>query len=188
MTEELRFETRAIHAGQEPEELFGAVNVPIYQNATFAQPAVGEPRVWDYGRGGNPTREAFQVALASLEGGRGCYAFGSGMGAEATLLLTLSPGDHVLIGDDVYGGTYRLMTRVLGPWGLEADAVDLADFHQRFVGRVRAIARTHEGLARSNWEPMKVGDVVAMTLAPFGALLDCSGGGCNLGAFAGTGR
>jgi cystathionine gamma-synthase len=103
------------------------VNVPIYQNATYAQPVVGEPRVWDYGRGGNPTREAFQVALASLEGGRGCYAFGSGMGAEATLLLTLAPGDHVLIGDDVYGGTYRLLTRVLGPWGLEVDAVDLAD-------------------------------------------------------------
>ncbi len=123
----LRFETRAIHAGQEPEELFGAVNVPIYQNATYAQPAVGEPRVWDYGRGGNPTREAFQVALASLEGGHGCFAFGSGMGAETTLLLTLSPGDHVLIGDDVYGGTYRLLTRVLGRWGLDTDPVDLAD-------------------------------------------------------------
>jgi cystathionine gamma-synthase len=123
----LRFETRAIHVGQEPDELYGAVNVPIYQNATYAQPAVGAPRVWDYGRGGNPTREAFQVALASLEGGRGCYAFGSGMGAETTLLLTLSPGDHVVIGDDVYGGTYRLLTRVLARWGLDTDPVDLAD-------------------------------------------------------------
>jgi cystathionine gamma-synthase len=123
----LRFETRAIHVGQEPDELYGAVNVPIYQNATYAQPAVGAPRVWDYGRGGNPTREAFQVALASLEGGHGCYAFGSGMGAETTLLLTLSPGDHVVIGDDVYGGTYRLLTRVLARWGLDTDPVDLAD-------------------------------------------------------------
>jgi cystathionine gamma-synthase len=127
VTDELRFETRAIHAGQEPEDRFGAVNVPIFQTATYAQPAVGEARVWDYGRVGNPTREAFQTALAALEGGRGCFAFGSGLSAEATLLLTLEPGDHVLIGDDVYGGTYRLMTRVLGPWGLAVDPVDLAD-------------------------------------------------------------
>jgi cystathionine gamma-synthase len=122
-----RFETAAIHAGQDPESLYGAVNVPIYQTSTYAQPAVGEPRVWDYGRGGNPTREAFQQALAALESGERCFAFASGLGAETTLLLTLRPGDHVLITDDVYGGTHRLLSKVLGPWGLVHDTCDLTD-------------------------------------------------------------
>jgi cystathionine gamma-synthase len=123
----LRFETRAIHAGQDPEGLYGAVNVPIYQNATYAQDAVGQPKRWDYGRGGNPTREAFQVALAALEGGRNAFAFASGLSAETTLLLTLQPGDHVVLADDVYGGTYRLLTNVLSGWGLTSTTVDLTD-------------------------------------------------------------
>ncbi|MGE5461664.1 MAG: PLP-dependent transferase, partial [Solirubrobacterales bacterium] len=76
----LRFETRAIHVGQEPDEPFGAVNVPIYQTSTYAQPAVGEPKRFDYARGGNPTREAFQIALASLECGAHGIAFASGLG------------------------------------------------------------------------------------------------------------
>jgi len=123
----LRFETRAIHAGQEPDEPFGAVNVPIYQTSTYAQPAVGAPKRYDYARGGNPTREAFQTALASLEGGAHGVAFSSGMGAETTLLLTLRPGDHVLLSNDVYGGTYRLLARVLQDWGLAHDVVDMSD-------------------------------------------------------------
>ncbi len=123
----LRFETRAIHAGQDPEGLYGAVNVPIYQNATYAQDAVGEPKRWDYGRGGNPTREAFQVALAALEGGSNAFAFASGLAAETTLLLTLQPGDHVVLADDVYGGTYRLLINVLSGWGLTSTTVDLTD-------------------------------------------------------------
>ena len=132
MTEErprrdLRFETRAIHAGQEPDVPYGAVNVPIYQNATYAQPEVGMPKVWDYARGGNPTREAFQQALASLEGGASGFAFSSGLGAETTLLLTLRPGDHVVLADDVYGGTYRLLSRVLGEWGMRFSTADLTD-------------------------------------------------------------
>ena len=126
MTEE-RFETRAIHAGQAPDAPYGAVNVPIYQTSTYAQPAVGEPKVWDYARGGNPTREAFQQALASLEGGVRAFSFGSGMGAETTLLLTLEPGDHVVLADDVYGGTYRLLTKVFQRWGLASTTVDLTD-------------------------------------------------------------
>ncbi len=124
---ELRFETRAIHAGQDPDAPYGAVNVPIYQNATYAQPEVGKPKVWDYARGGNPTREAFQLALASLEGGASGFAFSSGLGAETTLLLTLRPGDHVLLADDVYGGTYRLLSRVLGEWGMRFSTADLTD-------------------------------------------------------------
>jgi cystathionine gamma-synthase len=136
MSDERRFETRAIHVGQDPEALYGAVNVPIYQTSTYAQEAVGRPRVWDYARGGNPTREAFQRALASLEGGAACLAFASGMAAEATLLLTLRPGDHVLLADDVYGGTYRLLARVLAPWGLGFDTCDLTD-----TGAVRGALR-----------------------------------------------
>jgi cystathionine gamma-synthase len=123
----MRFETRAIHVGQEPDAEFGAVNVPIYQTSTYAQPAVGKPRAYDYARGGNPTREALQQVLASLEGGARALAFSSGLGATTTLLLTLRPGDHVVLGDDVYGGTYRLLARVLHDWGLDFDTVDLAD-------------------------------------------------------------
>ncbi|MFB3739549.1 MAG: cystathionine gamma-synthase [Candidatus Velamenicoccus archaeovorus] len=123
----MRFETRAIHAGQEPEAVVGAVNVPIYQTSTYAQPDVGKPKRYDYARGGNPTREALQTALASLEGGRHGLSFGSGMAAEATLLLTLSPGDHVLLPNDVYGGTYRLLARVLSRWGLDFDVADMTD-------------------------------------------------------------
>ena len=123
----MRFDTAAIHAGQDPEALYGSVSVPIYQTSTYAQDAVGAPKVWDYGRGGNPTRRAFEAALGALEGGDACFAFGSGLGAETTLLLTLRPGDHVVLGDDVYGGTYRLLTKVLGPWGLSCTTVDMGD-------------------------------------------------------------
>ena len=112
----MRFATRAIHVGQEPDAEFGSVNVPIYQTSTYAQPAVGKPKAYDYARSGNPTREAFQQALASLEGGKRALAFSSGLGATTTLLLTLKPGDHVVLGDDVYGGTYRLLAQVLSGW------------------------------------------------------------------------
>lgn len=126
MTSE-HLETKAIHAGQDPDAPYGAVSVPIYQNSTYAQDDVAMPKVWDYGRGGNPTREAFQQALAAAEGGARCFAFGSGMAAETTLLLTLQPGDHVLLADDVYGGTYRLLSKVLAPWGLAMSTCDLTD-------------------------------------------------------------
>jgi cystathionine gamma-synthase len=124
----MRFETRAIHVGQEPEPRFGSVNVPIYQTSTYAQEAVGKPRLHDYARGGNPTRDALQEVLASLEGGSRGLCFASGMAAETTLLLaTVGPGDHVVLGDDVYGGTYRLLARVLSDWGVEFDAIDMTD-------------------------------------------------------------
>ena len=124
----LHFQTRAIHDGQEPEPLYGAVNVPIYQTSTYRQEAVGKPFRWDYARGGNPTREALQRALASLEGGAHCFSFASGLAAETTLLLArLKPGDHVVLGDDVYGGTYRLLAKVLSEWGVAFDTADLND-------------------------------------------------------------
>jgi cystathionine gamma-synthase len=126
VTEGLRFETRAIHAGQDPEPLFGSVNVPIYQTSTYAQEAVGKPKRWDYARSGNPTREALQSALASLEGGAAALSFASGLAAETALLLALvRPGDHILMTDDVYGGTYRLLARVLADWGVGFDTVDM---------------------------------------------------------------
>jgi cystathionine gamma-synthase len=125
--EEWQFETRAIHAGQEPEPTYGAVNVPIFQTSTYAQPEVGKPKRYDYARGGNPTREALQTAIASLEGGARGFSFASGMAAETTLLMLLKPGDHVLLADDVYGGTYRLLARVLSDWGLAFDTVDMTD-------------------------------------------------------------
>jgi cystathionine gamma-synthase len=124
---DLHFETKAIHAGQEPEPAYGAVSVPIYQTSTYAQESVGAHRGYDYARTGNPTRTALETALAALEGGYGGLCFSSGMAAEANLLTLLKPGDHLLLGDDVYGGTYRLASRVLEGWGLAFDAVDLTD-------------------------------------------------------------
>ncbi len=123
----MKFETQAIHAGLEPETVYGAVNVPIYQTSTYVQDAVDTPKVWDYARGGNPTREALQQALAALEGGERAFCFASGLAAETSLLLTLKPGDHVVLADDVYGGTYRLLTRVLAEWGLTCTTCDLGD-------------------------------------------------------------
>jgi cystathionine gamma-synthase len=124
----MRFETRAIHAGQDPEPAYGAVNVPIYQTSTYAVPTVGENKGYDYARTGNPTRTALETAVASLEGGHGALCFASGMAAETSLLLQLKPGDHVVLPDDVYGGTYRLLNRVLREaMGVEFDTVDLTD-------------------------------------------------------------
>jgi cystathionine gamma-synthase len=132
------FETLAIHAGQDPEPRTGAVVPPIYQTSTFAQEAVGSPRSgYEYARTANPTRDALQECLAALEGGRRGFAFASGLAAEDTLLRTVAkPGDHVLIPNDAYGGTYRLFARVAHRWGLEWTAVDLSD-----VDAVRAAVR-----------------------------------------------
>ena len=125
--EELGFATRAIHVGQDPDPQTGAVITPVYQTSTFAQSAVGEHRGWDYARSGNPTRDALEAALASLEGATRGFAFASGLAGCDAILRTLSPGDHVILANDVYGGTYRQFARVHAPWGLEFDPVDLGD-------------------------------------------------------------
>jgi cystathionine gamma-synthase len=132
------FETLAIHAGQEPEPRTGAVVPPIFQTSTYAQDAVGEPRQgYEYARTANPTRDALQDCLAALEGGRHALAFASGMAAEDTLLRTVCrPGDHVVIPDDAYGGTYRLLARVAQPWGLDWTAARISD-----VNAVRAATK-----------------------------------------------
>jgi cystathionine gamma-synthase len=123
------FETRAIHAGQPPDPTTGAVIPPIYQTSTYAQDVVGQPRAgYEYSRSGNPTRDALQDCLAALEGGARGLAFASGMAAEDTLLRTVcGPGDHVVIPDDAYGGTYRLLAKVLQRWGLEWTAAPVTD-------------------------------------------------------------
>ncbi|HEY1011392.1 MAG TPA: cystathionine gamma-synthase [Herpetosiphonaceae bacterium] len=121
------FATRAIHVGQEPEPTTGAVIVPIYQTSTYAQPAVGQHTGYEYSRTDNPTRTALQAALASLEGAKYALAFASGLGATATLMLALKAGDHVVVGDDVYGGTYRIFQRVMTDHGLSFDFVNTSD-------------------------------------------------------------
>ncbi len=123
------FETLAIHAGQEPDPLTGAVVPPIHQASTFKQDGVGGLRGgYEYSRSANPTRTALEQCLAALEGGSAALAFASGMAAEDGLLRTAcSPGDHVLIPDDAYGGTYRLFARVLSGWGLSYSVVAMSD-------------------------------------------------------------
>jgi cystathionine gamma-synthase len=121
------FNTRAIHVGSEPDEVVGAVNPAVYLTSTYAQDAVGVPRFSDYSRVDNPTRHALEVCLADLEGAEHGVAFASGLAGEDALLRTLRPGDHVVLGSDAYGGTYRLLTRVFGDWGLTVTCADLAD-------------------------------------------------------------
>jgi cystathionine beta-lyase/cystathionine gamma-synthase len=111
------FETRAIHEGQEPDPATGAVITPIYQTSTYVQDEVGRHKGYVYSRSGNPTRTALQLCLASLEGAAHGFAFASGMAATTTLLQLVSPGDRVVCVNDVYGGTYRLFSKVLAPKG-----------------------------------------------------------------------
>jgi cystathionine gamma-synthase len=123
------FATRAIHAGQAFDPTTGAVVPPIYQTSTFVQDGVGGLRGgYEYGRSGNPTRTSLEVALASLEGGDRALAFASGLAAEDALLrCALAAGDHLVLGNDVYGGTHRLIDRIHGAWGIRHTAVDLTD-------------------------------------------------------------
>ena len=121
------FETRAIRAGQPHDPSSGAVVTPISLATTFVQEEVGVHRGYEYARTGNPTRTALQECLASLEGARHGLAFGSGMAAEDTLLRTLSPGDHIVMGNDAYGGTYRLISAVVAPMGIDWAPVDFTD-------------------------------------------------------------
>jgi cystathionine beta-lyase/cystathionine gamma-synthase len=121
------FDTLAVHAGYEPDKAHGAVMPPIVLASTFAQPEPGKPLRYDYSRSGNPTRAALEAALAALEGGTHGFAFASGCAAATTLLHTLQPGDHVVSGDDVYGGTFRLFDKVMKPFGITSSFVDLTD-------------------------------------------------------------
>jgi len=115
----MRFSTRAIHAGQDPDPVTGSVTVPVYLTSTYQQPGPGKEGKYVYSRTANPTRTALEECLASLEDGRFGLAFSSGMAATTTILLSLKKGDHVIAGDDIYGGTYRLFEQVLRNYGLQ---------------------------------------------------------------------
>ena len=121
------FETRAVHGGQEPDEATGAITVPIHLATTFVQSAPGQHRGYEYSRTSNPTRAALERSLAGLEGARHGFAFASGMAAEDALVGLLHPGDHVVLGLDAYGGTFRLIARIYGERGITWSAVDLTD-------------------------------------------------------------
>lgn len=130
---DLSLDTLAIHAGQAPDPLSGAVMTPIVLASTFAQDSPGQHKGFEYSRSGNPTRRALETCLAALEGGTHGFAFSSGLAATMTLLHTLAPGDHVLCGDDVYGGTFRLLDKVMKPLGITSTMTDMRD-----PARVRA--------------------------------------------------
>ena len=132
----LRFATRAVHAGQAPDPLAGAVMTPIYQTSTYVQEGLGRNKGYEYARTRNPTREALERNVAALEGARHGFAFGSGLAALDTLLKLLSEGDHVVSGENVYGGTHRQMTHVWARLGLRFTFVDPSD-PQRIADAVR---------------------------------------------------
>jgi len=141
---EYAFDTLAVHAGAEPDELTGAVSPPIYQTATYAQDGVGRPRNgYEYARGRNPTRERLERAVAALENGRHGIAFASGSAATAALAELSAPGDEIVIGDDVYGGTYRYLERVHRPKGIATRYVDLTagddTLHEALNERTRLV-------------------------------------------------
>lgn len=123
----MRFSTKAIHAGQDPDPTTGAVSVPIYQTSTYAQEGIGKHKGFEYARTQNPTRFALEQNLAALEGGRSCFAFASGMAAINAVMTLLSAGDHVVVTDNTYGGTFRLFDKILRRFGLRFNYVDTRD-------------------------------------------------------------
>lgn len=127
--DQYHFATRAIRAGQDFDPTTGAVVPPVYLTSTFVQDGIGGFRGgYEYARGGNPTRDSLQELLASLEKGRAAYSFASGLAAEDALLRAiLKPGDHIVMGNDVYGGTHRLVSRVFVPWGVSISTVEMSD-------------------------------------------------------------
>ena len=122
----MRFETMAIHC-QEPDPLTGAVTVPVYQTSTYKQEAIGKHKGYEYSRSENPTRKVLENTLASLEGGAFGLAFASGVAATAAVFSIFKSGDHIVVGDDIYGGTYRLLEKVFKRWGLKATYADVDD-------------------------------------------------------------
>jgi cystathionine beta-lyase/cystathionine gamma-synthase len=136
----MRFRTRAIHVGQERDPQTGAVVPPIHVASTFVQPGAGVWGEYDYSRSGNPTRKCFERAIADLEGGVGALAFATGMAATHCAMMLLEPGDHVLAGSDIYGGTFRLLHKVLNRVGVTvtlADSTDLAEFEAAITSKTK---------------------------------------------------
>ena len=123
----MRFDTKAIHAGQEPDPSTGAVTVPIYQTSTYVQDALGQHKGYEYARTKNPTRSALESCIAALEGGTHGVCFASGMAAITTLAMLLTAGDHTIVSDNTYGGTFRVFDKVMSKLGLEFSYVDTSD-------------------------------------------------------------
>lgn len=123
----MKFSTKAIHVGQEPDPTTGAIITPIYQTSTYVQEELGKHKGYEYARTGNPTRTALEECLASLESGKYGLCFSSGLGATNTVMNLLSSGDHVVVGEDVYGGTYRIFDKVFKRYGVEFTFVDSTD-------------------------------------------------------------
>lgn len=123
----MKFATKAIHAGQEPDPSTGAIMTPIYQTSTYVQTGIGEHKGYEYARSGNPTRTALESCLAALENGRYGLSFASGLAAESAVLSLLNPGDHIVSCDDLYGGTYRLFERIVGRYNITTDYVQVGD-------------------------------------------------------------
>ena len=126
----MKFNTKVIHAGQEPEKTSGAVMPPIFQTSTYAQDAPNVHKGYDYARVGNPTRTALEKMIAGLEEADSCACFASGVAAIDAIIKTLKPGDHVLSTNDLYGGTYRLFRQVFEPYGIEFSFVDMTDLEE----------------------------------------------------------
>lgn len=123
----MKFNTKAIHAGQEPEPTTGAVMPPVFQTSTYAQSAPNQHQGYDYARAGNPTRTALEKLIAGLEGADECACFASGCAAMDAVMKSLKPGDHVIASNDLYGGSYRLFTRVFEPYGVKYSFIDMTD-------------------------------------------------------------
>lgn len=134
------FGTHAVHAGQRPDPASGAIMTPIYQTSTYVQEALGQHKGYEYARGKNPTREALERNLATLEGGRHGFAFASGMGCLDSIMKLCRAGDHVVCGENVYGGTFRLFDKLLQHYGIEFEYVDTRD-PQRIADAVRPTTR-----------------------------------------------
>jgi cystathionine gamma-synthase/cystathionine gamma-lyase len=138
----MRFETKAIHSGQEPDSSTGAVIVPVYQTSTYQQEAIGKHKGYEYSRTGNPTRTALETCIAELEGGRYGLAFSSGVAATAAVFSMFGKGTNIVLGDDLYGGTYRLVEKVFRKWGFSAtyaDVDDLRSFKKSITAKTRLI-------------------------------------------------
>jgi cystathionine gamma-synthase len=157
------FSTRAIHAGQDFDPTTGAVVPPVYLTSTFVQDGIGGFRGgYEYGRGGNPTRDSLQDLLASLEGGTKAFSFASGLAAEDSLLrAVLTPGAHVVMGNDVYGGTHRLVNRVFVPWGVTLETVDMSDV-DAVVAAVQRTATAVLWVETPSNPLMKISDIAAL--------------------------
>jgi cystathionine beta-lyase len=138
----MKFATRLIHGSHAIDPATGALSIPVYQTSTFAQQSVDHFGKYDYARSGNPTREALEEAIADLEGGAAAFAFGSGMAAISSTLLLFAPGDHLVVCEDVYGGAFRVLTKLFSQWGLQVtfvDATSLADMEAAVRPQTRAI-------------------------------------------------